>query len=199
MEEFKKEKTKREERKKRWELWQKTKKIYNKAKLIDYEKWNYFTDSEDSDKEFKEKNPILPKDDPAFKIFEKDLKEKQKKKQESVKVGESLKAKGNQYFQQKNYIRAIEEYSQGLEADRGNKALWLNRALARIKIGDNQKAIEDCTQMIEYMEVLEDGFQKSKDFAIKAFLRRSLARFNLSSIEEAFEDAQKAKELAPSD
>lgn len=64
VEEFKKEKVLREERKKRWDMWKKTKKIYNKAKLIDYEKWNYYTDSEDSDQEYKEKNPILPKNDP---------------------------------------------------------------------------------------------------------------------------------------
>lgn len=32
--------------------------------------------------------------------------------------------------------------------------------------------------MIEYMEILEDGFDKSKSFAIKAFLRRSLAYYN---------------------
>lgn len=29
--------------------------------------------------------------------------------------------------------------------------------------------------MIEYMDVLEDGFLKSKSFAVKAFLRRSMA------------------------
>lgn len=45
-------------------MWKKTKQVYKKAKLIDYEKWNYFTDSEDSDEEYKEKNPILPKDNP---------------------------------------------------------------------------------------------------------------------------------------
>lgn len=33
--------------------------------------------------------------------------------------------------------------------------------------------------MIEYMDVLEDGFDKSKNFAIKAFLRRSMAYFEL--------------------
>ena len=33
--------------------------------------------------------------------------------------------------------------------------------------------------MIEYMEILEEGFIKSKAFAIKAFLRRSLAYHHL--------------------
>ena len=30
------------------------------------------------------------------------------------------------------------------------------------------------------MEILEDGFMKSKNFAIKALLRRSLAYYNLN-------------------
>ena len=31
--------------------------------------------------------------------------------------------------------------------------------------------------MIEYMEILEDGFDKSNSFAVKAFLWKSMALF----------------------
>ena len=64
VDEYKEKKNKKEERKKRWELWQKTKKIYRHKNITDYERWRYFTDSEDSDEELKNKNPILPKDNP---------------------------------------------------------------------------------------------------------------------------------------
>ena len=49
--------------------------------------------------------------------------------------------------------------------------------------------------MIEYMDILEDGFDKSKNFAVKAFLRRSMAKFEQKKYEEALKDAQKAKEI----
>lgn len=55
--------------------------------------------------------------------------------------------------------------------------MWLNRALAYIKIKRYDEAIKDCSEMIEYMDVLEDGFVKSTKFAVKAFLRRSMAYF----------------------
>lgn len=63
----------------------------------------------------------------------------------------------------------------GIDANRSFKALWLNRALCYIKMNKFEKAIHDCTEMIEYMNIMEDGYEKSKKMAVKALLRRSLA------------------------
>ena len=49
--------------------------------------------------------------------------------------------------------------------------------MAYIKVKRYDEAVKDCSEMIEYMDVLEDGFEKSKGFAINAFLRRSMAKF----------------------
>lgn len=49
------------------------------------------------------------------------------------------------------------------------------------------------------MEILEDGFMKSKNFAIKALLRRSLAYYNLNEISESFKDAKKVFEIDEND
>ncbi len=49
------------------------------------------------------------------------------------------------------------------------------------------------------MEVLEDGFVKSKDLAIKAFLRRSKARYHLQEFKEAYEDALMTKKILDKD
>ena len=191
----KKKKIKKEESKKRWELWRKTQKIYKNKNLTDYEKWRHFTDSFDSDEEYLKNNPVLPKDNPQFKAMEIDINKRKKKREEDNKVAENLKTKGNKYFKQKNYYEAIQYYTKGIEANRRNKAIWLNRALAYIKFNKFKEAIKDCSEMIEYMEILENGFDQSKSFAIKAFMRRSQGYFEIDEIEKALNDAKKAKEI----
>ena len=53
--------------------------------------------------------------------------------------------------------------------------------------------------MIEYMEILEDGYDRSKSFAIKAFLRRSLAYYNKGDFIKSYEDANKSQEIGGED
>ena len=45
-----------------------------------------------------------------------------------------------------------------MEFDKPNKAIWLNRALAYIKSFKYEDAVHDCTKIIEYCEILENGF-----------------------------------------
>jgi hypothetical protein len=47
--------------------------------------------------------------------------------------------------------------------------------LAFIKLGRFKKAIKDCTNVIEYMEIFEK-IGEHKDLTFKAFSRRALAR-----------------------
>lgn len=56
--------------------------------------------------------------------------------------------------------------------------MWLNRALAYIKLNKNKKAINDCTKVLDFAEAFEEGFTKSKDSCFKAFARRALAFYN---------------------
>lgn len=192
---IKKKKTKKQESKKRWELWRKTQKIYKNKNLTDYEKWRHFTDSFDSDEEYLKENPIVPKENPQFKAMEKDINNRRKKKQVNHKISEILKKKGNNFYKKKNYFEAINCYTQGIEANRQNKALWLNRALAYLKYNKFNEAIKDCSEMIEFMEVLENGFKRSKGFAVKAFMRRSQAYLELGEFQKALDDANMVREI----
>ena len=54
-------------------------------------------------------------------------------------------------------------------------AIWLNRALAYIKLKKFRKAISDCTKVIDYSECFESGFTASRESCFKAFLRRGTA------------------------
>lgn len=70
VEEYKDKKKKRQDRKMKWDMWQKTKSMLWKKTSNSYDKWEYFiSDSEEEP----EPEPILPKDDPNFKALERDM------------------------------------------------------------------------------------------------------------------------------
>lgn len=54
------------------------------------------------------------------------------------------------------------------------KSIYTNRALAYLKIGKYDKAIKDCTNVIEYIEVFGKSGE-SLDLLFKAHLRRASA------------------------
>ena len=62
-------------------LWKKT--------SINYSKWHNYTSS--SDEEKIEPDPIVPKNDPNFQAMEKDMKDRNKKRQEGRRKAEELK------------------------------------------------------------------------------------------------------------
>ena len=64
-------------------------------------------------------------------------------------------------------------------------------------IAKYNKAIEDCSKVLEYLEIFEGGFEKSKATAFKAFLRRSLAHKLKSSLPQAEQDVKQALILEP--
>ncbi len=78
-------------------LWKKT--------SINYSKWNNYTSS--SDEEKIEPEPIVPKNDPNFQALEKDMKDRNKKRQEGRKKAEELKQKGNEQMALKEYKKAV--------------------------------------------------------------------------------------------
>ncbi|KRW98118.1 Armadillo-type fold [Pseudocohnilembus persalinus] len=193
VEEYQKNKTRKQERKVKWDLWKKTQAMVWKKTATNYSKWDYFTSSEEEGEEDEE--PIVPKDDPQFQAMEMDLQKRAKDKAERKKKADSYKQKGNEYMQQGIYDKAILWYSEGLDLVRDYKALYTNRALAYIKLGYNKKAIKDCSSLIEYCECFEDGFQKSKDLCSKAFYRRAMARKERKEYREAKEDIEQSLKL----
>lgn len=74
-----------------------------------------------------------------------------------------------------NYEEAMHKYTLALEHAKDIKSVYTNRALAYIKLGKFKKAIKDCTNVIEYMEIFEK-IGENKDLTFKAYSRRALAR-----------------------
>jgi len=52
---------------------------------------------------------------------------------------------GNELFKGSQFTEACTAYGEGLELDPYNSVLLCNRAACRIKLGEFEKAIEDCT------------------------------------------------------
>ena len=76
--------------------------------------------------------------------------------------------------------------------------MYTNRALAFIKLKKYRKAIKDCTNVIEYMEVFEKQGE-NKDLLFKALSRRALARKETKEYPMALHDIEQALKLYPQD
>ncbi|KAL4444520.1 hypothetical protein ABPG74_016813 [Tetrahymena malaccensis] len=216
VDDYKKHKVKRDERKKKWELWKKTQSMLWKKTSTNYSKWDYYTSESDSEPENSE--PVVPKDDPNFKALEMDIEQRKKKRANDRIIAEGFKQKvikqiyftrlifqliqikkGNEAMAKEDYKQAVEMYTQGLDNMKDIKALWTNRALAYIKLKKYSKAIEDCTRILDYCECFEEGYTKSRDSAFKAFLRRSYARKEKKDYKQSLEDILEALKLYPND
>lgn len=193
VEEYKKMKNRKAERKKRWELWKKTESMNHKKTSTNYEKWELLTDSEDEFEELeKNSKPVVPENDPKFAALKKDMDERQTRINIKRKESDKLKQSGNKCMKNKKYLQAIEYYTKALDLTKGNKYLWTNRALAHIKREDFDSAIHDCTKILEYCDVLENGYTKSRDAAFKAFSRRAMAFKGKQEYDKALEDISEA-------
>ena len=59
--------------------------------------------------------------------------------------------------------------------------------------------IDDCTRILEYCEVFQDGFTKEKDLCYKALMRRCQAFRGQRDYELALKDLDEAAKLVPGD
>lgn len=60
----------------------------------------------------------------------------------------SARTKGNNLFKAVKFSEACAAYGEGLEHDAYNAILLCNRAACRLKLGQLEKAIEDCTSTL---------------------------------------------------
>lgn len=58
------------------------------------------------------------------------------------------KQKGNEYFAQKDFLKAIHHYTKSLELDPSSSIVYGNRSLCYIKLSKYKEAIEDSTKSI---------------------------------------------------
>eukprot|EP00933_Yihiella_yeosuensis_P038890 TRINITY_DN32836_c0_g2_i1.p1 TRINITY_DN32836_c0_g2~~TRINITY_DN32836_c0_g2_i1.p1 ORF type:complete len:1121 (+),score=299.94 TRINITY_DN32836_c0_g2_i1:74-3364(+) len=196
VEDFKVTKARHQWRKDKWVRWKKSQAMLKRSRNTNYKAWEYWepdTESED------EGDPIVPRDNPEFKAMEADMKQRNKKKEEKAKTAERCRLRGNQSMKEGDFVGAIEHYEEGLEYRREAKNLWTNKALAELKVFRWHDAVASCNKVIEYSEIFEECFEKSRDACFKAFTRRAMALRGLHRWEEALEDLEDAMKLYPKD
>lgn len=107
-----------------------------------------------------------------------------------------LKAKGDEFFRQKNYLAAISAYSTGTQLAGDCYELYLNRSAAQFAIGNYQRCAEDCSRALE---LLNPPVQSNLKARIQALARRGAALSNLGFLKQAYDEFVAAVKLDPSD
>lgn len=190
------ERIKHQWRKDKWTRWKRSQALLKRSKYINYKAWEYWepdTDTED------EGDPIVPKDNPEFRAMEADMHDRKKKSVEKQRTSNKCRERGNESMKSGDFTCAIDHYAEGLEYTRADKKLWTNKALAEIKVFRWHDAVASCNKVIEYSEIFEEGFTKSRDSCFKAFTRRATALRALHRWDEALEDLDDALKLFPKD
>ncbi|CAH3162104.1 unnamed protein product [Pocillopora meandrina] len=96
------------------------------------------------------------------------------------------KEKGNEAFQSGHYSEALTFYCRSIELDPKAAAVYNNRALAEIKLGKFQEAVDDCDHVLSI---------EPKN--VKAYLRRSIAHRGKGLNEEARKDLNQVLSIEP--
>ena len=66
--------------------------------------------------------------------------------------------KGNDAMKRGLYKSAKHHYTEAFEHRKDLLAIYTNRALCCLKLEDMQQAIDDCSRVLEYCEVFDEGF-----------------------------------------
>ncbi|CAI2384675.1 unnamed protein product [Moneuplotes crassus] len=194
LEEVKEKKRTKMERRAKWKNWVKTQAMFYKKTSTNYKKWDcYESDSTDSE----DKEPIVPEHDPNFKAMEADMMDRKKKRLRDTKEANKLKEQGNARLKKGLYRTAEKDYTDALELKKDLLPLYTNRALARNKLEKWTGAIDDCTRVLEYCEVFEDGFERSKSLCYKALIRRAVAFRGQRDYKTAQVDIEESLKLCP--
>lgn len=97
------------------------------------------------------------------------------------------KAKGNEYFRDRELMKALEHYTRSISF-LPNVDAFNNRAQTYLKLNDHSSAMEDCKSVLS---------MDPKN--VKAYYRRGCALFSLEKYQDALDDFEKALEMNPND
>ncbi|XP_023971678.1 sperm-associated antigen 1 [Physeter macrocephalus] len=102
------------------------------------------------------------------------------------KMFKTLKEEGNQCVKDKNYKDALSKYSECLKINNKECAIYTNRALCYLKLGEFEEAKQDCDQALQ----IDLG-------NVKARYRRALAHKGLKNYQKSLNDLHKVLLLDP--
>ncbi|KZV28914.1 Tetratricopeptide repeat-containing protein isoform 1 [Dorcoceras hygrometricum] len=107
---------------------------------------------------------------------------------ERVKSAAAARLNGNRLFKASRFAEAMYAYTKGLENDPYNSVLLCNRAACRAKLGQYEKAVEDCTESLN----VRPTYSKPR-------LRRAHCNVELERWEAAIEDYEVLLQQTPED
>ncbi|KAI3933978.1 hypothetical protein MKW92_012080 [Papaver armeniacum] len=105
-----------------------------------------------------------------------------------ARVVASARSQGNELFKASKFSEASAAYSEGLEYDPHNSLLLCNRATCRSKLGQFERAVEDCTSALSV-----------RPSYTKARLRRADCNGKLERWEASIQDYEKLIRETPGD
>lgn len=192
----------REQKRLRYQQWLQQKK--NRAEAsgkraagTDYDSWDFWEPSSDSEDEIEPDNPQL-------RAMEADMKKRAAKRKERNRKADLKKQSGNAAFGRKEYEMAMALYTEAIGIRKDDKYLYTNRALSFLQLHKYKSALKDCNTAMDIFEVLEDGlkhikFDENAKFAKKLYLRRASSFRGVGEYAKAMEDLQALQVIAPSD
>lgn len=107
-----------------------------------------------------------------------------------------LKAKGDEFFHQKNFLAAISAYSTGIQIAGNCYELHLNRSAAQFAQGNYQRCAEDCSRALELLNPPVASNLKART---QALARRGAALSQLGFLKQAYDEFVAAVKLDPTD
>jgi len=161
-----------------------------------YRKWDYFESSEEE-----EEQPDFepPDNDPNFKAMEQDIKERAARRKEGKRKAEELKEVANKFMAEGKYRNAIAKYEEAMQCKKDWMILYTNASLARLRLEEWDKVVEECGRVVEYYEVFEEELPPNRLTYFKALTRRGQAYRGLDQLPEAVADFKTALEQCPND
>ncbi|CAA2938456.1 inactive TPR repeat-containing thioredoxin TTL3-like [Olea europaea subsp. europaea] len=105
-----------------------------------------------------------------------------------VKFVALARSNGNQHFKESRFLEAFTAYTEGLEHDPYNSILLCNRAAYRFKLGQYEKAVEDCTAALN----VHPSYSKAR-------LRRANCNSKLERWDTAIQDDEVLMQEIPGD
>lgn len=105
---------------------------------------------------------------------------------ESKEEAENLKNEGNRLMKEEKYNEALVSYGRAIALDASNPIYYCNRAAAYSRLGDYQKAVDDCNQALRY----DPNYGK-------AYGRLGLAYSKMNRHQEAIDAYKNAMRIEP--
>ena len=114
------------------------------------------------------------------------MREKEAKEYLNPEMAEEHRLKGNDFFKEANYPKAIEQYNEGLKRNPKSVAILSNRAAAFIKLMEFNTALKDADKCIE----LDPAF-------VKAYARKGSCHHMMKEYHKAMKAYEDGLKLDP--